>query len=66
MKIIMNILLSILQKKTKLEKNFFNVNKIIFNKEFSRIKINSKNLKNKPNKNEKFQTSKYLRINPKS
>ena len=62
----MNILLSILQKKTKLEKNFFNVNKIIFNKEFSRIKINSKNLTNKPNKNEKFQTSKYLRINPKS
>ena len=27
-------------KKTKLEKNCFNVNKIIFNKEFSRIKIN--------------------------
>ena len=63
-KIIMNILLSFLQKKTKLEKNFFHVNKIIFKKEFSRLKINSKNLKNKLNKHEKFQISKYLRINP--
>ena len=35
----MNILLSILQKKTKLEKNCFNVNKIIFNKEFQELKL---------------------------